>query len=208
MRADEVTHVLDDADHGDADALEHLRATQRIPHGHLLGRRDDQRAVEAHDLRQRQLCVACPRRQVDEKILQLAPRDVVHELPDDLHDDRAAPNRGRITLHDEAERHQLDAVRLERLDLAALDFGLAGDAEHARDVGPIDVGIHQADAVAVTCQRGGEVRGHCGFPDAALAARDCEHSAESRHLIRRRRRRRCGGRTAGRPGGSLPATIG
>src|SRR5206468_10521899 len=108
----------------DANALERLGAAQRIADRHLLRRRHDQRAVEPYDLREGQLRVAGPRRQVDEKIIQLAPRDVVHELRDNLHDDRAAPDRRRIALHDEPERHQLHAVRLERLDLTALHFGL------------------------------------------------------------------------------------
>src|ERR1043166_3922294 len=86
-------------------------------------------------------------------------RDIAQELADDLHDDRASPDRRRIPLHDEPQRHQLHAVRLERLDLAALDLGLVAQAEHARDVGPVDVRIHQPDAVAVLRERGSEIGG-------------------------------------------------
>src|SRR5206468_4934145 len=56
----------------DANALERLGAAQRIADRHLLRRRHDQRAVEPYDLREGQLRVAGPRRQVDEKIIQLA----------------------------------------------------------------------------------------------------------------------------------------
>ena len=59
--------------------------------------------MQAHDLCERELRVAGAGRQIDQQIVQLAPRDVAHELCDDLHDDRTAPDRGRIALHDEAQ---------------------------------------------------------------------------------------------------------
>src|SRR5581483_4288125 len=43
VRALEVAHVLDDAEHGDVHALEHLHAAQRVASRDHLRRRDDER---------------------------------------------------------------------------------------------------------------------------------------------------------------------
>src|SRR5947207_15963374 len=99
--AHEVAHVFDHAQHRDADALEHLRAAQRIPHRHFLRRGDDDRGADVHGLGERQLRVARPRRQVPEKVVELSPVHVFHELLDHLHDDRPTPDGGRVPLDDE-----------------------------------------------------------------------------------------------------------
>src|SRR5438445_2854316 len=39
-------------------------------------------------------------------------------------------------------------MALERLDLAAAHLGFPVHAHHARDVGPVDIGVHEADAPA------------------------------------------------------------
>src|SRR3989441_11418974 len=84
VRADEVAHVLDHAEHRDADPLEHLRAAQAVPHRDLLRGRHDERAADVHRLRERQLRVACAGREVHEEVVERAPVHVAHELPDHL----------------------------------------------------------------------------------------------------------------------------
>ena len=108
---------------------------------------------------------------------------------------------GCVALDDEAERHQLDAVRLQRLDLAAGHRRLLVHAHHAGDVGPVDVGIHQADRVAGARQGGGEVDGDGGLAHSALAGRDRQDATEVRHFGRGR------GRGDGGWGRSLPCPL-
>src|SRR2546427_3249705 len=50
--------------------------------------------------------------------------------------------------HDQAQRYELHTVRLERPDLAALHRRLLVHAQHARDVGTVDVRVHEAHALA------------------------------------------------------------
>jgi len=95
---------------GDADPLEHLRAAQGIAHRHFLRCGDDDRGTDVHRLGERELRVARPRRQVHQKVVQLAPVNVLHELSDHLHDDGPAPDRRRVPFDDERERHELHAV--------------------------------------------------------------------------------------------------
>src|SRR5439155_4942737 len=67
-----------------------------------------------------------------------------------------------------AHRHDLQAVALDRVGRGDIDL----EAEHHRDAGAVDVGVHQAHAPALHVQGQGEVGGHGRFADAALAAGD------------------------------------
>src|SRR5260370_15920820 len=58
MRAEEIAHVLDDAEHGHVDLAEHVEAFARIEEGDVLRRRDDYGARERHLLRHGKLSVA------------------------------------------------------------------------------------------------------------------------------------------------------
>ena len=62
--------------------------------------------------------VAGARRQVDEQEVQLAPLDVLEELGEGLVEHRPAPDDGAVLLDEEADRHDLHAVALQRHDLA------------------------------------------------------------------------------------------
>jgi len=125
MRAFEVRHILDDAKHGDVDALEHAGATERIAGGHVLRRRDDHRAVHLRRLNQRQLRVAGPGRHVDDEVVERPPRHVTEELSDDLHDDRTTPDRRLIAIDEESDGDQFDAMPFERDDPLVFDERLA-----------------------------------------------------------------------------------
>jgi hypothetical protein len=67
LGADVDAHVLDDAEDGDADLLEHLQALARVEQRDVLRRGDDHRAGHRHLLRQRELDVAGARRHVDDR---------------------------------------------------------------------------------------------------------------------------------------------
>ena len=84
----------------------------------------------------------------------------------------------------------------ERLNFAALYFRFCVDAEHARNVRPVDIGIHETDAMPFEREGRGEIRRHRRLSNPALAARDREHLAQIGQLVRdrwRRRSRRGGG---------------
>ena len=73
-------HVLDDAQHRHLDFLEHLQRFLGIQRGDVLRRGDDDRPGHRDLLRQRQLDVARPRRQVDQQVIQVAPVDIGKKL--------------------------------------------------------------------------------------------------------------------------------
>jgi hypothetical protein len=123
-------------------------------------------------LHERELRVTSAGRHVDEEVVGLTPGDIAQELGDDLHDDRPAPDRWRIPLHHEADAHELHAVRLERNDALVLHRRRLIDPHHARDVRPVDVGVHEADARTGSGERDGDVGRDSRLPHATLAARD------------------------------------
>ena len=57
-----------------------------------------------------------PGRQVDHQVVELAPFDLVEELLHDPVEHRPAHDHGAFGLEQEAHRHQLQAVGLDRLD--------------------------------------------------------------------------------------------
>ena len=59
------------------------------------------------------------------------------------------------------------------------DAGLLGRAHHERDVGAVDVGVDEADALAELRERDGEVDGEGGFADAAFAGTDGDDGFDS-----------------------------
>ena len=72
-----------------------------------------------HRLRQRELCIRGSRRQVNDEIVKVAPLHVAKELLNRATDEGPAPD-DRLPLRDEElNGDDLDAVALDRLDLAA-----------------------------------------------------------------------------------------
>ena len=117
-----------------------------------------------------------PGRQVDQQVVELAPRDVLEELRERLVEHRAAPHDRLVLVEEEADRHDLEAVRLEREDLALRRHlrPLGAEAEHARDRVAPHVGVEHADLLALRGERAGEVDGQRRLADAALAGADAE----------------------------------
>jgi len=67
---------------------------------------------------------------------------------------------------DVADGDGLDAVGEVGLDaVAGKDFGLLGRAHHERDVGAVDVGVDEADALAEAGEGNGQVDGDGGLAD-------------------------------------------
>ncbi len=72
---------------------------------------------------------------------------------------------------EQADRHHLEAVGLDRDDAVVEHPGPAPGAEHERQVGPVDVGVDDSDVGAGLGERQGEIHGDGGLADAALARR-------------------------------------
>ena len=170
LRAHVHRHVLDDAEDRHADLLEHLDALLGVEQRDVLRRGHDHRAGHRHALRQRELDVAGAGRQVDDQVVEVLPVGLAQQLLQRLRGHRAAPDHGLVLVDQEADRHHLHAVVLQRLHgLAVLALGPARDAQHHRQAGAVDVGIEQADAGALGRQRERQVGGGGALADAALA---------------------------------------
>src|SRR3569832_1823138 len=170
LRADVQAHVLDHPDDGDADLLEHLETLARVNQRDVLRRGDDHRARHRHALCQRQLDVAGAGRQVDHQVVEVVPVGIVQQLLQRLGDHRATPDHGRFDVDQEADRHRLDAVADQRLEvLAVVGLGLVGDAQHGRLRRAVDISVQHADTRAFGGQRQRQVDGGGGLADAALA---------------------------------------
>ena len=88
----------------------------------------------------------------------------------------------RLGLEQEAHRHQLEAVGLDRLDPLAPGHRPARGADQVGDRRAVDVGVHQADLRAVGLEAVGDRRGHRRLAHAPLARADRDHVLDARDV--------------------------
>ena len=186
--ADEVAHVLDDADDRDFQLLEHGHAFGHILQGDVLRCRHDDHAGQWDQLRQAQRRVTRARRQVNHQVIEVTPVEILQKLLDSAVDHRSAPDDRLAFIQEKANRDQLDAVAHDRLDraIATGDLGLFLDAHHQRHVRPVDVGVQQTDACARLRQGHGQVDAGGALADAAFARGDGDHILDPRDEWRAR----------------------
>ena len=142
-----------------------------------------------HGLHQGELRITGSRRQIDEQIIELAPIHIPQELLQDLHNDRSAPDGWRVAFDHEAKRDDLHSMRLEGNDFLVAHLGLLGHAQHPRDVGAIDVSVHDPHRKPLLRQRDGEVGGDGRLAHASLSTRNRHDVAEVGKLDGLRRSR-------------------
>ena len=171
-RTQEIAHVLDDAENGRLDLLEHGDGPPRVEQGQILRRGDDHRPGQRHLLRQGELHVAGARRHVDDERVQFAPLRLAEHLHQRLRHHGAAPDHRHFLVDEKADRHDLYAIGLERNHLAVLDLRFARQAEEARRRRAVDVGVEQAHAPALRRKPQRKIGGGRRFADAALSRRD------------------------------------
>ena len=116
VRADVDAHVLDDAEHRHVDLLEHLDALAGIGQRDGLRRGHDHGAAHRHALRQGELDVARARRHVHDEVVELPPARLREQLVQGGCHHGPSPGHGLALIDEEADRHGLHAVRLERLN--------------------------------------------------------------------------------------------
>ena len=169
MRAGKRRHVFDDAKDWHIHAAEHCQRLGHIRKGHILWCGHKDASSNRHRLRQRELCIRGSRRQVNDEIVEVAPLHVAQELLNRATDKGAAPN-DRLTLGDEElNGDDLDAVALDRLDLAARARLRGADRpHHLGNVRPGDVSVEKADTGAALGQGHGQVHRDGALADAAL----------------------------------------
>jgi hypothetical protein len=186
--AGEVGHVLDDAEDFDVDLVEHFEGLAGVLEGNVGRSRDDHCAGKRHGLDQRDDDVTGAGRQIDEEYVELAPFHLLEELADDLVEHGSAHDEGLVPRRDESYGDDLNAVGDVGLDLVVRKDGrLAGTAHHEGDIGSINVGVDEADAVAELGESDGEINGKCGFADAAFAGSDSNDGFDAREGGGRRR---------------------
>ena len=116
MRAQEDTHVFDQAEQRCVGLLEHCHRLARIIQREVLRRAGDDRPVNRGGLGNGKLCVTGARRHVDDQHVQIAPRRFLQELLDRSLHHGAAPDHGRAGLGQESHRDDFHAVCFQRLD--------------------------------------------------------------------------------------------
>src|SRR5690606_11187367 len=86
--AGEAAHVLDHTEDRRLDPLEHADPATDVAGCDLLRRGHHDRTIQVDCLHQRELGITGPRRHVDDEVIELAPFDLLEELPENPGDQR------------------------------------------------------------------------------------------------------------------------
>src|SRR5215510_1637445 len=172
-RAKEITHILNNAEHGNIHAFEHRNPAPCIDQSQILWRRDNHRALERHLLRHCKLRITGTGRHVDHHDVELAPLYFAQHLGDGRHHHRAAPDHRRFFVDQEANRHHREAIALDWFEPSAPDgFGLLLDGQQFWQRRPVNVGVEHAHSHSEITQPERQIDGRGRFSDAALAGGD------------------------------------
>ena len=171
--------------------MHHLSHTNGLGHdeGHqVLGRGHDHDAVHGDGLEHGQGHVAGSGGHVNEQVVQLAPAHVAPELLDHAAEQAAAPDDGvALVLQQEVQGDDFDAAGGElREDALAVAHGAGVQAEGGGDGGAGDVGVHDADLVALLGHGGGQAGGGGALAHAALTGHDGVDVLDGRVLVQGR----------------------
>ena len=154
---------------------------------HRRRRGHQHRAGQRHGLDQAELHVAGARRQIHDQVIELAPHHAAQELLHDAVQHRPAPDHGLVARVQQAHGDHLQPIGVHGQDLPLAEgLRLLLGAEHQRHVGPVHVGIQQADRRAHAFQRDGQIHGDRRLAHAALAAGHGDEvlHAGNGHLLR------------------------
>jgi len=152
------------------DIYEHVHRFARVFERHIGRRGDDDGAGHRGVLDERKLHIAGSGRKIDHQIIEIAPVDAAQKLLDHAVKHGTAPYQRFVAGAEEAHRHQLDAIILQRLDSFADGRRWLIAAHHQRHVGAVDVRVEQADFAAHPGQCDGEVHGDRSLADPSFAA--------------------------------------
>src|SRR5690625_3237071 len=112
--------------------MRHLRRPAGYTRSDDLRRRYNEQVALWHQLRHIERHVAGTRGQVEQKIIEISPNDIVEELAQNLTEHRATPDDRCVVLNEITHRNDLHAMSRDRDDLA-IDDGRSPpfDAYHA-----------------------------------------------------------------------------
>ena len=208
--ADDVAHVLHDAQHGHLHHLSHVHGLGYDHADQLLGAGNDHDAVHGQALEHSQGHVAGSRRHVHEQEVHVLPDHIGPELLDRTGDHGAAPHNGvLLVLDQQVDAHHINAhPALDGPAALFIGHGTAMDAEQLGDGRAGDVGIQDAAVVAPAGHGAGQQGTGHALADTAFArnnADDLFHAAVGVGGIVLR----CGGagRTCCPAGGTVMGTF-
>ena len=169
--ADDVAHVLHNAQHGH---LHHLSHVHGLGHDHahqLLRACHHNNAVHRQALEHGQGHITGSRRHVHEQKVHVLPDHIGPELFDGTGDYRAAPHNGVFLIfHQQVDAHDIDAhAALDGPAALVVGHGTAMDAEQLGNGRAGDVGIQNAAVVAAACHGAGQQSAGHALANAALA---------------------------------------
>ncbi|TMF57863.1 MAG: iron-sulfur cluster assembly protein, partial [Chloroflexi bacterium] len=147
VRAEEVAHVLDQAEVWNLERVEHLDGPTDVGGRDILRGGYDDRPRHRDALGHGELHVAGSWRQVDDQVVELAPVDVEQELADGPGQHRPAPDGRLVRFYEEAQGDHLDPIALDGNDLLVLRHRLLVlGPEQDRDVRAVDVRVQDPGA--------------------------------------------------------------
>ena len=142
IRAMEGRHVLNQAQDRRLKRVKHVNRLTRVDQRHVLRSRYNNSARHVGLLAERQLNIARPRRQVDQQHVQLTPVHLTEHLLQRTHQHRTPPDHRFIRINEQANRHDRDAMRVERLYMFTIRRRWSPrDTHHPWLTGTIYIGI-------------------------------------------------------------------
>ena len=163
-------HVFHNAQNRHAHFFKHLDALFGIEQSDVLGGGHNHGARHGHALAERELDVTGAGRHVDDQVVQIFPIGLAQQLLKCLRGHGAAPNHGFVLVHQETNRHHLNAIVFHGFHgFAVFAFGAAFNAHHHGLAGAVDIGIEQAHTGAFCGQRQRQIDSGGALAYAALA---------------------------------------
>ena len=177
-------HILHNTQQRYGYLAEHLNTLAGIQQGNVLGRGDDHGTRQRDVLGHGQLNITGAWRHIHHQHIHCLPFGLGQQLLQGAAGHWPAPDRRGSVRGDKTHGHTLQAVGNNRLQQVIGDIGL-GTLRHAHHqplTGTVDIGIQQADAVALCGQGQGQVGGHCRLTNAALAGGHSDHPLDPGQL--------------------------
>src|SRR6185369_7664098 len=117
VRASEVAHVFDDAEHFNVNLRKHLESFARILKADVARSGNNYGSCKRHRLHQRDDYIAGTGRQIHDQVVEFAPIDLLKKLANDLVQHWPAHHHRLVSRGYVADRDRLDAVCVVRLNL-------------------------------------------------------------------------------------------
>src|SRR5437016_13288231 len=133
--ADQVAHVLGQADQVNLDLAKHLDGFTRVLEGNVGRRGNHDRTRQRYGLDQRESDVPGAGRQIDDEVIELTPFHRAQELTDDRVQRGTTPDEGFVAGVEKSDRDHLQSMDVEGNDAVFADVAGRGcGAEQLRHI--------------------------------------------------------------------------